>query len=727
MFSEADLSQDANAVLNSGAFPQPDSSIYGFIPVSVNRVLSAAASQVDGIDLTVLAFDVRQDHLLLGQTDIIFTLKNQGTLAARNFEVDIIYSDDDELGNSDDIVIGSFDIGRLEPDDLLTQTVSVQLPVDVLNARAQADDVPNQGAGYISNSLDFLGIQLDPSNEIAEVNETNNINTTKGRGIDDVTYFPWDIDNNGLVTPTDAIFTINRLGQSGPDIDAQADFDGNGLVSPTDAIAAINRVGYSINPEVTTPVIQAALSNDTGVSHADNITTDPTISGAIADATAVSQFKAGFDDTPTANFTDISGELLPDGRFELSANRLGEIFGNVDLPLGSHTLHLVAEDAQGNAIATLDFVFTLTTLNPERPPTPRLFLDAAELSETRSAITVDGSHHQQAFAAIKARVDQNDWRVYDENLSDGNWNYARAWLAREAAFVYLVTGKQAYAQSAFDALFAIYEDPDPDGRRPNSGNGLARAATGMGFALGYDWAASGWTQSQKDYVKGKILTALDAWPNYSYPNFAAPYGSNWVAVSRGAELVMMLSVDEERNRASRFDNLKFWLKEHLEVAYGETGLTQEGQGYLSYAGGFLMPAVYALRSIGDTELESAFTAINFEQLPLYAGVFDQAQSSLQFGVGWLGFDAEGFTSFLLDATSPEIQPYYQYFYDRHRGINSPVPDAEKFDYRRAGTVWSVLYYPTDTPAIDPSGILPVAIQDREKGSYLFRNRWQDEN
>ena len=361
------------------------------------------------------------------------------------------------------------------------------------------------------------------------------------------------------------------------------------------------------------------------------------------------------------------------------------------------------------------------------PSAPRLFIDAAELSETRAAIAVDGSHHQRVYEAIKTRVDQNDWRVYDENPDDDNWNYARAWLAREASFLYLITGNTVYAQTAFDALYAIHDDPDPDNRLPETGYGLARAATGMGFALAYDWAASGWTPTQQDYVRQKILTSLDAWPSYSHPNFADPYGSNWVAVSRGAELVMMLSVGEETTRASRFNDLKFWLQEHIEIAYGETGLTQEGQGYLAYAGGFLMPAVYALRSIGDPELESAFTAVSFEQLPLYTGVFDAEQRSLQFGVGSVGFDPEGWSSFLLDSASAELQPYYQYFYDHYRGLANPAPDSQKFDHRRAGSVWSLLHYPTETMALDPTGVLPSAIQDSIKGSYFFRNRWQDAN
>jgi hypothetical protein len=360
-------------------------------------------------------------------------------------------------------------------------------------------------------------------------------------------------------------------------------------------------------------------------------------------------------------------------------------------------------------------------------PSPRLFLDATKIDEIKAAIQVEGSHHQAAFQTMKARVEQQDWRVYDRNPNDGNHNYARSWLAREAALLYLLTDEVVYAQIAYDALYDVQNDPDPDERVPDRGYGLSRAMVGMGFAIAYDWAKTGWTQQQQDYIHRQIITALDAWPSYRHANLAPPWGSNWVAVSRGAELVMMLAVAEEGNRASRYAVLKSQLQQHLETAYGSTGWTQEGNGYLAYSGGFLLPALYALQSVGDSSLDSTFEAVEFWRLPMYAGVFDQRQSSLQFGVGGMGFDNEGWTSLLLKATPPAQLPYYQYFYDHYRGLENTAPNEQKFDNRRAGTVWSLVYYPTDTTPINPTGIFPPSLEDEEKGAYFFRNRWQDAN
>lgn len=361
------------------------------------------------------------------------------------------------------------------------------------------------------------------------------------------------------------------------------------------------------------------------------------------------------------------------------------------------------------------------------PSAPRLFMDQTRLDQMRAAILVDGSHHQTVFNAIRERVDQNDWRVYDENPNDGNWNYARSWLAREAALLYQVTGQSQYAQIAYDALASIYDDPDPDNRKPNSGNALARGMTGMGYAVAYDWAAQGWSETQRNTIRDRLVGALNAWPNYSYPSLNSPYASNWVPVARGAELVMMLAVGEETTRSDRYGQLKYWLGEHLEIAYGPTGWSQEGNGYLAYGGGFLFPAIYALQDVGDTSLDATLDAIDFWKLPLYAGTFAEDQAALQFGVGWEGFDNEGWTSLLLNSVDGSELDYYQYFYDRHRGILNTAPDQQKFDNRRAGSTWALIYYPTDNSGVNPGESLGPSLADQEKGAFYFRNRWQDEN
>ena len=147
-------------------------------------------------------------------------------------------------------MVETISFSGLEANAQLTHSGAIQLPLEVLNSRAQTDDLTGLSNDYVSSSYDYVGIVIDPDNLLGETQTADNYNQGKGIDKDDITYFPWDIDSNGLVTPTDSIFAVNRLGQSVTNDNALADFDGSGLITPTDAIAAINRLGYSINPTV---------------------------------------------------------------------------------------------------------------------------------------------------------------------------------------------------------------------------------------------------------------------------------------------------------------------------------------------------------------------------------------------------------------------------------------------------------------------------------------------
>jgi len=405
---------------------------------------------------------------------------------------------------------------------------------------------------------------------------------------------------------------------------------------------------------------------------------------------------------------------------------------------GNETINLSLTNPSGSAIIGAQNTAVLSILDNDGSTSaahPRLYVNPTRISQIKSAIQVAGSHHQQAFNAMKARVDQNNWRVYDDDPNDGIWSSARSHLAREAAFMYLLTNDSKYAQISYNALYDIYNNVDPSNRLPSSGAGIGRATVGRNFALAYDWAYNGWTQNQRDFVKDKLNLSLDSWLTYSHANLTDPSkASNWVAVCRGAELVMMLAAREEQNRSSRYTELKNWLKLNLQNGYGNLGVTQEGIGYSNFGGTYLVPAVYALRSVGDTSLDASFNSKAFWQLPMYAGSFamnpygerDFLQSGVSSGA-YLSYYDEGWASLLLGSVPQNQLPYYRYFYDRHMGIYAPGTPAEKFDEDHGGTVWSLIYYPENVTSVNPTGSFSQAVSDEDRGAYFFRNRWQDAN
>ncbi len=384
---------------------------------------------------------------------------------------------------------------------------------------------------------------------------------------------------------------------------------------------------------------------------------------------------------------------------------------------------------------------------------PRLFCDAARVDAIRAAAAVDGSHHARALALLRDRVDasistpddpttdtvegETDLSAYGWSAGSSNWGYPRSYFAREAAFLcrYAATPSEAaaYARKAYDALRAVYDGPHID-RKPDAGYGLSRAMMCLGFGLAYDWCHAQWSEAERDWVRGKLVSALTAWPGYKHRNLGGERESNWVAVCRTGELVALLAIGAEDSRAERYDFLIGELERHLDAAYGDLGATQEGSGYLEYGGSFLATAVLACRSLAAADpadpqhgrLAAAYTGNHdFWRLNMYLHSFsDVRRKFLQQGASQESNYCEGWASHQLALCPPADLPHYLWWYDRHIGVHSSFDPADRFDGSRAGTVWALLWYPESATAVDPTGSLPRAVAD-DHGYHFFRNRWQD--
>ncbi|MEG5025164.1 MULTISPECIES: FG-GAP-like repeat-containing protein, partial [unclassified Microcoleus] len=134
---------------------------------------------------------------------------------------------------------------------------------------------------------------------------------------------------------------------------------------PTSLGQQIISYANSLVPNDTTPpAIAATLTNDTGTSNSDRITSNPTIGGSVTDSSSIASFRAGFDDTPIAEFADITPLLNSSGSFTLDRTQLETIRRN-PLRDGIHTLRLTATDSRGNTSNTFSLNFTLDTATPQ--------------------------------------------------------------------------------------------------------------------------------------------------------------------------------------------------------------------------------------------------------------------------------------------------------------------------------------------------------------------------
>ncbi|MCC5840845.1 MAG: PKD domain-containing protein [Opitutales bacterium] len=375
----------------------------------------------------------------------------------------------------------------------------------------------------------------------------------------------------------------------------------------------------------------------------------------------------------------------------------------------------------------LSFFSAAAALRAEAPAL--LFVTPERLAELQSAVQVPGSHHAEAYAAIMERVDSTRMDLTDLSFYQYGGNprdYALGWFAREAAFIYRITENPVYAQSAFAALERVYQSPDPsDSRLLTNSHGLSRGMMGVAFALTYNWAWEGLTPAQRGWLLDRLTEGLNMWPTFSHTNLGGTRASNWVAVVRGSELIMLLATEMDRDRLVRHKFLRSELQRHIQT-YSREGWTHEGNGYLSYGGQFLVPAVLALRHRGDHVLLEDYITRSSHVLAMFAGAFDEAQSVTQWSVGGPGFDPEGWTSAMLGIIPGFDLPRYKWFYDRFRGIHNPATAQEKFDHRRAGTVWSLLYYPEHLSAINPHAAFSPLLRDPDAGFWM-RSGWHDED
>ncbi len=366
---------------------------------------------------------------------------------------------------------------------------------------------------------------------------------------------------------------------------------------------------------------------------------------------------------------------------------------------------------------------------PSSSPHPRLFATDKRIDAVQAAIQNEGSHHQQAYTAMRARVEASSPNNLDA-YGGGNYGYRRTWLAREAALLSLIASKpeakSRYADKAFAALQAVFKGDHQD-RYPHRGYGLSRAMMSMGLGIAYDWCYPAWSLKQRRWVKKKIEQALDAWPEYEHANLKDDRISNWVAVCRGGELVLMLAAREETERGTRYERLKQDLIRHMDNGFGSLGVSQEGAGYTEYPGTFLLPAIYATQQIGDNDLSVIASLRPWWKLAMYTHSFQpHSRKFLQTGVAHSTNFDEGWASLLLNQVPDPQLPQFVYWYDRHMGIKAPGEPREKFDADRAGTTWALLYYPKKVEAQDPTGIYPIGIGDN-RGYYFFRNQWKNEN
>ncbi|MCC5840436.1 MAG: PKD domain-containing protein [Opitutales bacterium] len=358
-----------------------------------------------------------------------------------------------------------------------------------------------------------------------------------------------------------------------------------------------------------------------------------------------------------------------------------------------------------------------------------LWISEERLPVLRQLVEEPGTHHFRAFEAMKAHLLATEEAVIEvpSRLGD-NWNNPRADYAQLAALASLLSSEPAekadWALLSYRALRAIYDDPDSGGNQMlGSAQHLNKAGVGFGFALAYEWAYGEWNEAQRGWVRGKVIEALNAWPNLSHPNFGGAGASNWLGVVRGAEMVMLLVMGEETVRPERYTFLRSALLRNAGT-HGPRGWAQEGNFYLAYGQTFLLPALIAASNAGDPTMKLALSNAQHHFVPLYGSMFSTGFDAVNWGVGGGIWDA-GFAALSMGIAPEGEKGYMRRWFDRFKGVDNPAPDANKFELGRNGRAWALIFYPEEHEARDPGEYYPLAIEDT--GGFFMRSGWEDQN
>jgi hypothetical protein len=316
------------------------------------------------------------------------------------------------------------------------------------------------------------------------------------------------------------------------------------------------------------------------------------------------------------------------------------------------------------------------------------------------------------------------------------------WHAAGHAFLYQVTGDQAWADKAKEAAEqTLARKPNPDGRYTWPGEGQLRAGPCLSaLALAYDMAYDGWDAATrntiaKGIVENKFLEEIANSPKH------VPGCNHWGAHTGGAGIALLALRGDAGVDTNRIEELlgKVVNNARREIAegYGSRGYYYEGHhcGRLSSNTG-LVPFIQAYRvAMGRDLVPNSSNAqwlvtkwvYEFVDHPASkgsAGLYTYNSRGMygrEFGRegGSTGGDfSQGF-GICPQEHVPTVLWLYNHIIEpgeKTYGIEKPYPHL---------AAYALANWPIDVTEKNPADVLPLSMVDEGPGYCVFRNGWAD--
>jgi len=346
---------------------------------------------------------------------------------------------------------------------------------------------------------------------------------------------------------------------------------------------------------------------------------------------------------------------------------------------------------------------------------PRTLVDPEVVARIQADLAAGAPTVSGAWDALLARLDGTG-APYPGSATD-------LYRARDAAFAYAVTGDAHYAQLAYDAVMAGADWIVA--RETNMGLELGRGA--LNLAPAYDLAHQGWTEAQRADVRDLMTKTTDLLSTYHHDTLdGADRASNWVAVTNGTELALLLAARGDGDFGTHDERITYLINQvarHLQEGYTETGWTQEGWDYFHYAQLYLFPSLFMTRDAGVLALDAPLAAVNFWNLTLHVVSSRAAGDVLQFGVSGPSNQVSGTFPLLFPTAPADALPGLVHLYDELQGL-----DSTQAAFDDVHSMFAVLFYPehvSDDPADLAAAAAHTALLDDEAGFYAFRSEYAD--
>lgn len=351
------------------------------------------------------------------------------------------------------------------------------------------------------------------------------------------------------------------------------------------------------------------------------------------------------------------------------------------------------------------------------PSHPRSLVDEETIGRIAADLDAEAPTVTGAWQALLARV--------NGPASGYPGAATELYRARDAAFAYAVTGEQSYADIAYQAVM------DGEGwaipRDINMGLELGRAS--LTIAPAYDLAYNGWTEAQRADVRDVMTRITDLLQTYHHDTLdGADRASNWVAVTHGTELALLLAARGDADFGTHDERITYLVNQvvrHLQEGYTSSGWTQEGWDYFHYAQLYLFPSLFMAQGAGLLVLDEPLNAVDFWDLALHTVSSRADGDVVQFGVSGPNREVGGTFPLLFPTAPADSLPGLVHLYDRVQGVSSP---EVRFD--DVHSMWAVLYYPehvSDDPQDMTNAQARSALLDDTAGFYAFRSGIVDEH